>query len=605
MKLPRPTSHILKRGVEGQPPIKPVKARHAHLIRLRLQADPYAMSDVIKWYALSPSHFGKARLALNQIEFPTRPIFNHLIRGLALYQPIEAIEMYVNQMYRQGIVGDTLTMIFLFKSCGRVRDVFLGQLFHAHCSKLGCDSDLSVSNVLIHMYGSLGDCVPARKVFDEMGQRDLVSWNSLICAYADCKKFKEVLGIFNLMQEANVKADAVTMVKAILACLHLGEQHTADLMVKYIEDNKVGIDVYLGNALIDMYGQRGSVDFAQGVFDRMQARNIVSWNAMIRAYVKSGNLVAARKVFEDTPRRDVISWTSMITGYCKANQFSDAVKTFQDMMGANIKPDEITVASVLSACAHLGSADAGQAIHDYVLQHGIKEDVFVGNALVDMYSKCGAVEKALDVFHGMKHKDGVSWTSIISGLAVNGLSDDAINLFSLMHREGIHPTHGTFIGILIACKHSGQVDKGLEYLETMEKVYGLKPEMKHYGCVVDLLSRSGNLERAYEFIKSMPVVPDVVIWRILLGACMLHGNLELAEIVTKKLLELDPFNSGNYVFLSNAYASSDRWEDADEVRKLMMERAVGKPSGWSSIEGNDGDGPVHPHQTDLVDSSVK
>jgi RIO kinase 1 len=184
-------------------------------------------------------------------------------------------------------------------------------------------------------------------------------------------------------------------------------------------------------------------------------------------------------------------------------------------------------------------------------------------------------------------KDSVSWTSVIAGLAVNGSSDSALNLFSLMLREGVRPTHGTFVGVLLACAHAGVVDKGLEYFESMEKVYGLTPEMKHYGCIVDLLSRSGNLERAYEFIRRMPVDPDVVVWRILLSASQVHGNLPLAEIATNKLLELDPSNSGNYVLSSNTYAGSNRWEDVVKMRGLMEESNVQKPSGSSSIEIND------------------
>ena len=149
---------------------------------------------------------------------------------------------------------------------------------------------------------------------------------------------------------------------------------------------------------------------------------------------------------------------------------------------------------------------------------------------------------------------------------------------------GVRPTHGTFVGILLACSHTGLVDKGLEYFGSMEKVHGLKPEMKHYGCVVELLSRSGHLEKAYEFINKMPVVPDVVIWRILLNACKLYGNVALAEVVTNKLLEVDPYNSGNYVLSSNTYAGIDRWDDVVKMRKMMGGSNVQKPFGYSSIE---------------------
>ncbi|XP_028769172.1 pentatricopeptide repeat-containing protein At2g22410, mitochondrial-like [Neltuma alba] len=417
-----------------------------------------------------------------------------------------------------------------------------------------------------------------------MDERDLVSWNSLICGYSQCSKFRQVLGIFEAMQAANVKADAITIMKAVLACSVLGEWDLADSMVEYIEENHVPIDLHLGNTLIDMYGRRGMVDLAQEVFDRMKHKNTVSWNALIMGYGKGGNLVAAQKLFDEMPQRDVISWTSMITGYSQADQFTEAIRLFKEMMAAEVKPDEITAASVLSACAHLGLLDVGLLVHEYICKYDVRADVYVGNALIDMYCKCGVVDKALEVFTEMRIKDSVSWTSVITGLAVNGFADSALELFSQMLSEGVQPSHGVFVGILLACAHAGLIDKGLEYFESMERVYGLKPEMKHYGCVVDLLSRSGNLERAYDFIKNMPIVPDVIVWRILLSASQLHRNVPMAEIASKKLLEVDPSNSGNYVLSSNTYAGSDRWEDVIRMRGMMGEGNVQKPSGSSSIE---------------------
>lgn len=498
-------------------------------------------------------------------------------------EPSKAIYMY-NNMYLQGLAGDNLTFIFVLKACGRVKDIFHGKKTHVHALKLGFESYLYVSNALIHMYALCGDLGLASKVFDKMCERDLVSWNSLICGYSQCNKFEETLGLFNLMKEDNVSADAVTMVKVILACIYLQNWDIADTMVNYIKENNIEVDVYLGNTLIEMYGRRGLVDLARGVFSDMHEKNLVSWNSLIMGYAKANNLVKARELFNMMPRRDVISWTSMITAYCRAEQFGEALNLFREMMLNQVKPDEITVAGVISACAHLGSLDTGEAIHEYIKRNGIKEDIYVGNSLIDMYCKCGVAEKALVVFHEMPKKDSVSWSSIISGLAVNGYANYATELFSQMLEEGVKPTHGTFVGILLACAHSGLVDEGLRFFQSMEGVYGLKPEMKHYGCVVDLLSRSGNLERAYKFLKAMPTIPDVVVWRILLGACKVHGNIVLAEVVTDELLELDPSNSGNYVLLSSTYASSDRWDDANYVRELMERSDAQKPSGWSSIE---------------------
>lgn len=490
-------------------------------------------------------------------------------------------------MCSRGLAPSNSTFVFLLKACVRAGCMVCGEMVHVHALKHGFGQHVFVSNSLICMYSGCGDVGLGRRVFDEMPERDLVSWNSLICGYSQHGKFNEVLRLFDMMQAHNVKADAVTMVKVILAGGYQGEAKLADRAVEYVQQQKIEVDVYLGNTLIDFYGQDGLVELARGVFDRMHEKNAVSWNAMIKGYTRVGDLASARALFDEMPRRDVISWTSMITGYARANCFSDSVRLFQDMMSAKVKPDKVTVASVLSACAHMGSLDVGRAIHNYIRSYNVKTDIYVGNALIDMYCKCASVGKALEVFREMKDcKDEVSWTSIITGLAVNGFAEHALELFSDMLSEGMKPTHGTFVGILVACSHAGLIDKGLEFFRSMEEIYGLSPEMKHYGCVVDLMSRSGNLERAYEFIREMPVSPDVVIWRILLSACKLHGNVALAEIATRKLLELDPSNSGNYVLLSNAYASLDRWHDATNIRGLMEESDVHKPSAWSSIEYN-------------------
>ncbi|KAL3755839.1 hypothetical protein ACJRO7_002825 [Eucalyptus globulus] len=597
MNLARPVSRLFSNSAAAaQPPprfagkssspIGPVEELHARLIRTQRHTDPSAVSDVIRSYASSPLYLRRARAAFDAVERPTAAVYNFLIRGLSQSdRAVGALELY-RAMHFQGASANHLTFIYVSKACARVCDVGHGRAVHVHALRCGFGAHLFVSNALLHMYACCGDLVSAHKVFDQMEERDLVSWNSLICGYSQCGGYREVLRLFDAMQVAKVTADAVTMVKVVLACNYLGESEFADHAAKYIEENHVVIDVYLGNTLIDMYGRRGLVELARQVFDRMHERNLVSWNAMIRGYAKAGDLTGAHRLFDEMPKRDVISWTSMITGYAQANNFAMAVKLFQEMMVANVKPDEVTVASVLSACAHLGLLDIGKAVHNYIIEHGMKIDTYVGNSLIDMYCKCGSVQKALELFKRMKEKDAVSWTSVISGLAVNGFANSALELFSGMLSERIKPTHGTFVGVLLACAHAGLVENGLAFFKSMEDVHGLTPEMKHYGCVVDLLSRSGNVDRAYEFITKMPISPDVVVWRILLSACKLHGNVVLAEIATKKLLELDPCNSGNYVLLSSTYASSHRWDDASNVRELMEETDVPKPFGWSTIESN-------------------
>ncbi|XP_038902389.1 pentatricopeptide repeat-containing protein At2g22410, mitochondrial-like [Benincasa hispida] len=589
MKSPRSACRLFstfsdsQRATSNSASLNSIKKLHGQLIRTQMHVDPSSIFEVIRYYALSPQYLHKAHFVFNQIQEPTLLVWNQMIHGLSKsYRPNDAIHFY-NTMYYKGIKGSHLTFIFLFKACARV-DVGQGQMVHVRAMKLGFESYLFVSNALIHMYTGFRELAMARKLFDGMPERDVISWNSIIYGYYQFNRYKEVLDLFREMQAVNVRADSLTMMKAILASSFLSEWETADYLVKYIDEHRIVVDIYLGNTLIYMYGRRGMADFAGRVFYQMKEKNIVSWNTMIMGYAKVGNLIAAKKVFDDMPSRDVISWTSMIIGYSQAKQYAEAMKLFQEMMGSMVKPDKITVATVLSACAHLGSLDVGEAVHDYMHKHDIESDVFVGNSLIDMYCKCGVVEKALQVFNEMKTKDSVSWISIISGLAVNGFAHSALNVFDQMLKEDIFPTHGTFVGVLQACAHGGLVDKGLEHFESMENTYGLAPEMKHYGCVVDLLSRSGYLDEAYSFIKKMPIVPDVTIWRILLSACKLHGNVVLAEIVSKKLLELDPSNSGNYVLSSSTYAGSDRWDDVLRIRELMEVTNLWKPYAYSSIE---------------------
>ncbi|KAL7612364.1 hypothetical protein Lser_V15G09296 [Lactuca serriola] len=557
------------------------KELHARLIKTHLNTDSSSIFPVIQSYSLQPSKLQKTLFIFDQIERPTLSIWNILIRCVAQSdRPVFALHLF-DEMRDRGLIGNNLTSIYVLKACGRAQDASYGGKIHAHSFKMGFRSYLYVCNSLIHMYASCKRLECAKRVFDEMPERDLVSWNSMICGYSQSNRYKEVLRLFDLLQEADLIADSVTMVKVISACINIGDKNIGLSMAKYIKDNTIKMDVYLGNTLIDMHGRHGSMDLAREVFDEMEERNVVSWNAMISGYAKAGDLTDARKLFDKMPKRDVISWTTMITAYSQSSQFSDALTLFIDMMNTNIKPDEITVASVLSACAHLGSIDMGKSVHDYICKNNIKQDLYVGNSLIDMYCKCGSTEKALEVFGEMEHKDSVSWTSVISGLAVNGNANYALDLFSKMNTK---PTHGTFVGVLLACAHAGMVDKGLEYFESMKREYGLHPEMKHYGCVVDMLSRSGDVERAYEFMKEMPMDPDVIIWRMLLGACKLQGNIVIGEIATNRLLELDPDNSGNYVLSSNIYATAERWDDAMKMRNLLKKGHVFKPLGWSSTQ---------------------
>lgn len=257
---------------------------------------------------------------------------------------------------------------------------------------------------------------------------------------------------------------------------------------------------------------------------------------------------------------------------------------FEHMQAERVKPTEVTMVSLLTACAHLGALDMGEWIHGYIKRNKLKIDVILGNALIDMYCKCGSLSDAIDVFHKLQSKNIYCWNSIIIGLAMHGYGNEAIDYFNSMKKESINPDGVTFIGLLCACSHSGLISEGKTYFSQMRTDYGIEPGIEHFGCMVDLLGRSGLLLEALEVITTMPLKPNAVVWGSLLRSCQIHKDTEIGEHVTQRLLELDPYDGGNYVFLSNLYASLNRWKDVDMCRKLMIENGVQKVPGWSSIE---------------------
>ncbi|KAL0908939.1 hypothetical protein M5K25_023453 [Dendrobium thyrsiflorum] len=274
--------------------------------------------------------------------------------------------------------------------------------------------------------------------------------------------------------------------------------------------------------------------------------------------------------------RDVVAWSAMIAGYAQNGRSNEALELFEKMQFECCDPNEVTLVSVLSACAQLGSVEVGERIGSYVESMSFNSSVYVNSALLDMYAKCGNIQKACRIFNEMSLKDIISWNSIIGGLAYNGLAEDAINLYYKMIEESLKPNEITFVGLLTACTHAGLVDLGLKLFRSMRSEHNIVPKVEHCACIVDLFCRSGRVEDAFKFICEMEMLPNVVIWGTLLSACRIHSNVELAKISMEKLLKLEPENSANYVLFSNLCADAGQWEEARSMRKLMKSKNVQK-----------------------------
>ncbi|CAO2162025.1 unnamed protein product [Urochloa humidicola] len=349
-------------------------------------------------------------------------------------------------------------------------------------------------------------------------------------------------------------------------------------------------DAHVAASLVQVYCACGRVAAARGVFDEMRGRDLVAWNVMIAGYVKSGDLVRARELFDVMPERNVVSWTTLIGAYAQMKQPEEAVEVFRRMQMEGTEPDAVALLSVLSACGDLGAIDLGEWVHMFVVRRGLFKKIPLMNAIIDMYMKCGCIEKAVDVFEGMQEKSVVTWTTLIAGFALNGLGLQAVEMFRRMERENVAPNDVTFLAVLSACSHVGLTDLGRWYFNVMVSQYRMKPCVEHYGCMVDILGRAGCLKEAQDLVQEMPFRATAAIWGALLAAARMHGDTGLGEQALLHLIDLEPHNSGNYILLSNIYAEQERWDDVRKLRKAMKERGLRNVPGASSIEI---DGMVH------------
>ncbi|KAB5553329.1 hypothetical protein DKX38_010640 [Salix brachista] len=297
-----------------------------------------------------------------------------------------------------------------------------------------------------------------------------------------------------------------------------------------------------------------------------------------------GGVEFARKVFDEMSRSDSVSWSAMIGGYVRVGRSSDAISLFREMQIKGVCPDEITMVSVLSACTGLGALELGKWVESYVEKESVQKNVELSNALIDMFAKCGDVDKATNLFRSTRERNIVSWTSVIGGLAMHGRGAEAVAVFEEMIRSGVTPDDVVFIGLLSACSHSGLVDKGKKYFDSMRKEFGIVPKIEHYGCMVDMLCRAGLVKEALKFVQEMPIDPNPVVWRTLINACRAHGELKLGEKITRQLIRNEPMHESNYVLLSNIYAKMSDWEKKTRIREAMDMKGMKKIPGSTMIE---------------------
>ncbi|GAB4859962.1 hypothetical protein Ancab_011441 [Ancistrocladus abbreviatus] len=566
---------------------KQLKQIHARMLRVGLFFDPYSASRLFATASLHPlSNLQYARKVFEEISQPNIYTWNTLIRAYASNdEPMESLVIFLRMLYECPELPNKFTYPFVIKAASVAPMAAVGRTVHGMAIKTMLDTDLFILNTLVHFYGACGHLDMANRVFMRITGKDVVSWNAMIAAFVRGGCLEEALELFQEMEMENVKPNKVTMVGVLSACAKKGDLELGRSMHLYAQRNGIDFDLTLNNAVLDMYVKCGGVEDAKGLFDRMTEKDIVSWTTMIVGYANVGDYDEARLVFNAMPCQDVAAWNALISAYEQNGKPKEALSLFHELLASKkIEPDEVTLVSALSACSQLGAMDLGGWIHIYIEKQAIHLNYHLTTSLIDMYSKCGDLEKALEVFHLAERKDVCVWSAMIAGLAMHGQGRAAIDLFSKMQEARVKPNAVTFTNILSACSHTGLVEEARRLIKQMEPVYGVVPGPNHCSCMIDVLGRAGLLEEAMESIKNMPVAPTASTWGALLGACRLHTNIDLAELAFSHLLEFNPRNNGAYVLLSNIYAKSGKWDKVAELRKLMRDSGFKKEPGCSSVE---------------------
>lgn len=424
---------------------------------------------------------------------------------------------------------------------------------------------LSIKNALITQLLTsltlLGDMSYVRQLFDEMHKPRPFLWNTMMKGYVRNGIPDEAVSVYGKMHHLGVRPDPFTFPFVIKACTELGELWT-------------GLGVH-GHVL-----KHGLEFFA-----------VVRTELMIM-YAKFGELVCAEFLFVSMVERDLVAWNALII-VCVQTGFSiKALQLFREMGMAGMMPDSVTIVGALSACGHLGCLETGEEIYEFARKEGLDGNIIVHNARLDMYTKCGDMDKAMDLFDQMPQRNVISWSTMIGGYAMNGECEKTLALFSRMKNQGVEPNHVTYLGVLSACTHSGRVNEGWQFFNFMVKSDDkhIQPRKEHYACMADLLGRSGHLQEAYYFITSMPIEADPGIWGALLGACAIHKSIRLGQHVADLLFELAPEIASYHVLMSNMYATAGRWHCVEKVRQRMKKKGARKVAGYSSVEFN---GEIH------------
>ncbi|KAF2594044.1 hypothetical protein F2Q70_00045134 [Brassica cretica] len=456
-----------------------------------------------------------------------------------------------SEMLKYRVEPSLVTLYSVLSSCGLLRLVREGKSVHGFAVRRELDPNYeSLSPALVELYAECGRLTDSEAVLHVVGDRNIVSWNSLISLYANKGMEIEALSLFRQMVTRRMRPDSFTLASSISSCVSDGLVRLGKQIHGHVVRTDVS-DEFVQNSMIDMYSKNGLMDSACAVFGQIKERSVVTWNSMLCGFSQNGNSL-------------------------------EAINLFDYMYSNCLEMNGVTFLAVIQACSSIGSLEKGRWVHHKLILCGLK-DLFTETALIDMYAKCGDLNAAETVFMAMSNKSIVSWSSMINAYGMHGCIGSAISTFNQMVESGTEPNEVVLMNVLSACGHSGSVKEGRFYFNLM-KSFGISPNSEHYACFIDLLSRSGDLKEAYRTIKEMPFLADASVWGSLVNGCRIHQRMDIIKAIKKDLSEIVTDDTGYYTLLSNIYAEEGEWEEFRRMRSAMKSLSLKKVPGYSSIE---------------------
>uniref|UniRef100_A0A7N0TI04 Chlororespiratory reduction 21 n=1 Tax=Kalanchoe fedtschenkoi TaxID=63787 RepID=A0A7N0TI04_KALFE len=466
----------------------------------------------------------------------------------------KALEVF-DRMVRAGLVPNSTSLATAISACGRLLDLDKGKEIHLELVRNGVVVDDFVGSALVDMYGKCGRLDLAKDIFYRCQPKSVSLWNSMISAHSWKGDTESCMELFVRMTEEQVKPTATTLCSLLMVCSRSAHLRHGKFVHGYITRHQIGADIYVNCSLMDLYFKCGHVKSAEYIFA------------------------------EVSEPFTAVSWNLMISGYATAGLYFESLEFFAAMTKAGVKPDAVTFTSVLPVCSQLAVLEKGKQIHQCITEHNLESNEMVMGALLDMYSKCGAIGEARNVFNRLPDRDCVTWTSMITAYGSHGKGHEAINLFCEMEKSRAKPDSVTFLAVMSACSHSGLLEEGCYYFNHMVSKYGISPSLAHYSCLIDILGRAGRLYEAYNLLQSNPSTKDdVQLLSTLFSACRLHKNIELGEEIGNLLIDKDPNDPSTYVTLSHMYAYENKWDEARELKVKIRRQSLQKSPGYSWIE---------------------